>query len=565
MVRVSTKAVRGGAFSSLASLAVLAALASTVPAVAESKKQGEKKDPYAVSKREPGQAMLAVVSLDDQRVTIYDSQGPIFKAPVSSGQTGYETPVGIYSILQKNADHYSNIYEGASMPHMQRITWSGVALHGGALPGYPASHGCVRLPYKFAKELFEYTKLGTRVIISRSDMAPEPISHPILFKRTPYDENAGLVTKAVAMVGDAMSLGGPDDDDENSNEPADITEHAAVLREIVANKTAEADVVDKKAEPLRADAKKLEPAMKKAKKALTSAQKSYDWRANRVEDYTKKASEATSDKSKARWEKRKEQEEAQLAKAQEKLDKIKADAQPKIDAYQEVADKLKVLEDELGGLRAEAGEARRKLAPVSVFISLKTQTLYVRQGFEPVFETPVMIRDPYKPIGTYTFTALDYGANGRDMRWNVVAVKGSEGRDRYYDDYGYAEYDDYWDRPRRSYRQQKAKSKSATPTDVEAAKAALNRITIPEEARARISKLVLKGSSLIISDEEAHKETGKQTDFVVLISGEPQGAIAKRPKRDPYYDDFYGYGDYGYDRRDRRRRYRGGGGLFGMW
>jgi len=563
MVRVVTSAVRGGALS-FASLAVMAALATAGPAAAEKKKSEEKKLPYAVTDREPGKAMLAVISLDDQRVTIYDSEGPIFKAPVSSGTTGRETPVGIYSILQKNAEHYSNLYNSAAMPHMQRITWSGIALHGGPLPGYPASHGCVRLPYKFAKELFDYTKLGTRVIISRSDVSPVPISHPLLFKRTPYEQNAGIVTKAVAMVGDAMALGGPSNDPEASDVPADVAEHAALLREIIETKTAEADAIDAKAEPLRPEVKKLKPDMTRAAKALKSAQKSYDWRAGRVEKYTKKAEEAKSEKSKAYWERLKAKEQEKLDAAKEKLDKVAADAQPKIDAYQTVADKLKVLDDERDALRKVAGEARRKLAPVSVFVSLKTQKLYVRQGFQPVFETPVVIRDPYKPIGTYTFTAMDYGPNGRDMRWNVVAVKGSEGRDRYYDDYSYSEYDDYWDRPRRRVRQTK-KTKHGTPTDVAAAKAALDRISVPEEARERISKLVLKGSSLIVSDEEAHKETGKQTDFVVLLSGEPQGAIAERPK-DPYFDDYYGYYDDGYDRRQdrRRRRYRGGG-LFGMW
>ena len=564
MVRVTTKAVRGGAFS-FASFAVMAALVTAGPAAAEKKKSEQKKLPYAVSKREPGQAMLAVISLDDQRVTIYDSEGAVFKAPVSSGSTGHETPVGIYSILQKNEEHYSNLYNSAPMPHMQRITWSGVAMHGGPLPGYPASHGCVRLPYKFAKELFNHTKLGTRVIISRSDVSPVSISHPALFKRTPQEPSAGIVTKAVAMVGEAMTLGGPEG--EELDEPVDVAERAAVLEQIIATKKAEAEAVDAKAEPLRPQVKKLKPAMKRAEKALKSAQKSYDWRAGRVAKYTKEKEEAKSEKSKAYWERLREKEQARLDKAQEKLDKVKADAQPKIDAYNEVADKLKVLDDERDALRAEAGDAKRDLAPVSVFVSLKTKKLYVRQGFQPLFETPITIRDPYKPIGTFTYTAVDYGPNGRDMIWNVVAVKGSEGRDRYYDDYRYSDFDDYWDRPRRRYRQTK-KSKHATPTDVAAAKAALDRITIPEDVRERISKRVLKGSSLIISDEEAHhKETGKQTDFVVLISGEPQGAIATR-RRDPYYDDYFSYNDY-YDRRRdrrerRRRRYRGGG-LFGGW
>jgi lipoprotein-anchoring transpeptidase ErfK/SrfK len=84
------------------------------------------------------------------------------RAPVSSGQKGRETPSGIFSVIQKEAEHYSNLYDDAYMPHMQRITWSGIALHGGPLPGHPASHGCVRMPYDFAEHLFSATTLGMR-------------------------------------------------------------------------------------------------------------------------------------------------------------------------------------------------------------------------------------------------------------------------------------------------------------------------------------------------------------------------------------------------------------------
>ena len=104
--------------------------------------------------RPAGAPVLAVVSLSRQRVTLYDADGWIMRAPVSTGRTGYETPAGIYSILQKKVEHYSNLYDDASMPHMQRITWSGIALHAGALPGYPASHGCIRLPPRFAEQLY---------------------------------------------------------------------------------------------------------------------------------------------------------------------------------------------------------------------------------------------------------------------------------------------------------------------------------------------------------------------------------------------------------------------------
>ncbi len=547
----------------VAAVALIAALGAPDAVAAKSEARSAKKDSYAVTKRDAGPPMLALVSLKDQRVTVYDADGAILSAPVSSGQTSYETPVGIYSVLQKEADHHSNIYEGASMPHMQRITWSGVALHGGPLPGYPASHGCVRLPYKFAERLFGLTSLGTRVIISRNNVAPMPVSHPLLFKRTPYASEAGLVTKATALVGNML---GRSESAPARNEPADVAERAAALRAIAAAKSAEAEAVEKEAEPARALAKQREPEMKGARKALRAAEKAVKRATDRVAYADKILAGAKSDKSKQKAGERKAKADARLSEAQTKYEAVRAEMQPKIDAYQQAADALKALEDERDAVRAEADAAKRKLSPVQVFISLKTQKLYVRQGFQQVFETPVAISDPYKPIGTHTFTAVDYGENGRDMHWTVVSIAGRQPGE-YDDEYSYGGYDDedYYYRPRRR-RVSKSASKPI-PTDVAAAKAALDRITIPEEARERISELVLPGTSLIVSDEEASKETGKQTGFVVLISGEPQGAIKKRPRRDPYYDDYYGYGGYDYyDRRGGRRRRSGPfGGPFFRW
>jgi lipoprotein-anchoring transpeptidase ErfK/SrfK len=99
-----------------------------------------------VASRTAGDPIMAIVSLHSQRITVYDANGWILRAPVSSGRRERETPPGIFSVIQKDADHHSNLYDDAFMPHMQRLTWSGIALHGGPLPGYPASHGCVRMP-----------------------------------------------------------------------------------------------------------------------------------------------------------------------------------------------------------------------------------------------------------------------------------------------------------------------------------------------------------------------------------------------------------------------------------
>src|ERR1700760_2244623 len=159
----------------LAALAALSAL--TAPALA-AKQPAQPVEPTAP--REAGEPIMAVVSIKSQRVTFYDADGWILRAPVSTGTTGRETPAGVFAVIEKDKDHHSSMYDDAWMPNMQRITWNGIALHGGPLPGYAASHGCVRLPFGFAERLFSKTRIGMRVIIAPNDATPVPFSHPAL-------------------------------------------------------------------------------------------------------------------------------------------------------------------------------------------------------------------------------------------------------------------------------------------------------------------------------------------------------------------------------------------------
>src|SRR5215212_6205003 len=152
--------------------------------------------------RTAGEPIMAVVSLRNQQITVYDANGWILRAPVSSGQKGRETTAGIFSIIQKEAEHYSNLYDDAYMPHMQRITWSGIALHGGVLPGYAASHGCIRMPFDFAARLFDETATGMRVIVAPNDVAPVEIVHPLLFE--PKPGAAALVAARAAQADEAV-------------------------------------------------------------------------------------------------------------------------------------------------------------------------------------------------------------------------------------------------------------------------------------------------------------------------------------------------------------------------
>jgi hypothetical protein len=110
--------------------------------------------------------LLMVVSIDEQRAYVYRNGVLTGVSTVSTGKKGHETPTGVFTILQKNKDHFSNIYDNAPMPYMQRLTWGGIALHAGGLPGYPASHGCIRLPSEFARRLFEVTSTGMTVVVA---------------------------------------------------------------------------------------------------------------------------------------------------------------------------------------------------------------------------------------------------------------------------------------------------------------------------------------------------------------------------------------------------------------
>src|SRR5262245_19162007 len=162
--------------------AMLAAVASLTMLAADTAARESRRAPAReeVAPRQGGEPIMAIVSLQSQQVTFYDADGWILRAPVSSGAAEYETPAGIFAIVQKKKDHRSNMYDDAWMPNMQRITWNGIALHGGPLPGYAASHGCVRLPFGFAEKLFDRTRIGMRVIVAPNDATPIPFAHPSL-------------------------------------------------------------------------------------------------------------------------------------------------------------------------------------------------------------------------------------------------------------------------------------------------------------------------------------------------------------------------------------------------
>jgi len=152
----------------------------------------------------PGfEPLTLVVSLRDQKIDVYRGTGLITSSKVSSGKRGHDTRAGVFSILEKRRHHHSNLYSGAPMPWMQRLTWTGTALHGGVVPGYPASHGCIRLPFSFAPKLFQMTTVGANVVVAGERVAPTPIEHANLFQPVPV---SGEVAVAAAEL-DPIALG----------------------------------------------------------------------------------------------------------------------------------------------------------------------------------------------------------------------------------------------------------------------------------------------------------------------------------------------------------------------
>jgi len=137
--------------------------------------------------------VLVYVDLGRQRATVYRNGVRIGVSTISSGKDGHETPTGVFTILEKNKEHHSKTYDDASMPYQQRLTWMGVAMHAGNLPGFPASHGCVRLPLEFAKKLFDVTPMGGTVVIAGGN--EDPVKRPA----------AGVLAPAMAGVTPAAS------------------------------------------------------------------------------------------------------------------------------------------------------------------------------------------------------------------------------------------------------------------------------------------------------------------------------------------------------------------------
>ncbi len=346
-----------------------------------------------VAPRQAGEPIMAIVSIKSQQVTFYDADGWILRAPVSTGATELETPAGVFAIVQKKKDHHSNLYDDARMPHMQRITWNGIALHGGPLPGYAASHGCVRLPFGVAERIFDKTRIGMRVIIAPNDAKPVPFSHPTL-----------LVPNAEALAAAPVRAGLLMREAAEATRADDEAKRAATM-------------AAREAATLTASLRKLELSKRHADAELELADKALIG--------------ARTDQGKVQAEDLKRKAARKAAELGKQLDAVSAEAQQRIDASNSARDAAKAAEIKKAETAKAAQEANLSLEPVSIYISRATQKLYVRRAthkpvpdggevFDASIEVPVKIRDPGKPIGTHVFTAM--AREGAGLRWSAVTI-----------------------------------------------------------------------------------------------------------------------------------------------
>jgi hypothetical protein len=470
--------------------------------------QPEREEPQAVEdtqSRAPVGPLYGVVSLADQHVTFYDAKGVWARSRVSTGQQGYATPAGVFSILEKNRYHRSNIYSGAPMPFMQRLTWTGVALHLGVVPNYPASHGCVRLPAAFAQRLFGVTSVGMRVVIAPQDVAPVDIAHaklpapkllPLPDKADDKTTGKQDITPAVEPV--ALSAGKPDQTKPDLVAPG---EYAEALKAAAIQKGRAAAQAKKTAVAL---AGKKQSELRQADRDVAVAEADVKRASREHEAATRAAEKVDADEATSKAvDQRISAFAARLADAETKAGAAR-DARAAIErdllAAQQAVRAAIADGDEATEM---ARDAASRATPISMLISRKTSRLYVRQGTTPLFDVPVTIKDADRPLGTHLFIATRTGDNKAALNWvGITPPAAVEVKYRRHSS-------------RRGRAVEPLEPERAVQPFPETAPAALDRIEISEEAKDRIGERLYVGSTLILSDVASND--GKfPMDFQIL-------------------------------------------------
>jgi len=511
----------------------------------------------------PQAPLVIAVSIGTQRVKLYDANGLFAEAPVSTGMAGHPTPMGVFSVIEKDRYHHSNIYSGAPMPFMQRITWSGVALHAGVLPGYPASHGCIRMPNDFATKMWGWTKMGARVFVTPGELPPPAsFSHPFLaaYKVAPQPVAVEPPADPDAKIGPKADLGAPEvkpietkldlrptvGHDKPADAPATRTADAggktavtmtdagggAPAREEIAaskpdgSKPVETAVAAGSAPPAAettGEAKPEQPVVA-AKADGDDAKPERTASADvKAEEKAEAKPEAPNAEEAPKTTEAPKSVEPTVPKAAEtpKAD-IKADTKPdtaktdvaKPDVAKPADDKPAKKDDAriTAPAKAAVKEPPKRAGQIAVFISRKDSKLYVRQNLAPLFDVPVTIAPSDRPLGTHVFTAQVDKDDSNVLHWSVVtvpmssrALRGEEGHER------------VASRKRKGAPppppvQAKPQIAPDSPTE------ALDRITVPAETMARIAEALTTGGSIIVSDQGINQgETGEGTDFILSL------------------------------------------------
>ena len=324
----------------------------------------------------PGDPVLLSVSLNRQTIDVYRGTHLIASSKVSSGMPGHETKPGVFSILEKQRFHHSNIYSGAPMPWMQRLTRSGTALHAGAVPGYPASHGCIRLPFSFAPKLFQMTAVGGNVLVANDELAPKPIEHPNLFQPLPAPVRLALAHTSEDRLNDALEPA-----------PGYVSLSLVVARdadspmttaEMATSTAAQAPVA---AAPLRILVTRRTPRDRLIGVQYVLSSMGY---------LTPQNFDGTFGKATA----------VAIREFQ------RTNGLPENSA----------LNDELLDKIYEA--AGRPTPPEG--------HLFVRQGFSRVFDVPIAFRNPNEPLGTHFYAALPFAPGASKARWVAFSWDGGD-------------------------------------------------------------------------------------------------------------------------------------------
>jgi lipoprotein-anchoring transpeptidase ErfK/SrfK len=445
-----------------------------------------------------GGVLQIAISIGSQRLSLYRDGVRVAQSPVSTGTASHPTPTGVFSVIEKDRYHRSNLYGNAPMFYMQRVTWSGVAMHEGMLPGYAASHGCIRLPTAFAARLWPTTKLGVRVIIAHGDVTPVDFQHASLFQPRPKPADpkvAGLepLEKPAGMIRLAQA--------------STTTTDAGGAAQSAPEKPAAADTADDR-KPTDAATAATEPA-KPADAGIAAEKPAAPGQTAEGAADNDKATGTVSPPGAAApvlpSELRKAVETPQGAEPPKATPAASPQTTP-ADAAPASNDPPKPEVDVTDPFKPtpprykSADQPVKRNGQVAVFVSRKEKKIFIRQGFIPIFEMPITIDSPDQPLGTHLFTAMGF-TDGGGMRWNLISYPHEHGL-----------VTEYQPRNRRSKEPPKVVQSKPPSTAAQA----LDRIQMPPEAVERIAELLSPGSSLVISDEGLGRETGRMTEFIVL-------------------------------------------------